>query len=81
MSMQLLPPRAGLYEYTSIDLLIKDINKHAKDQGYAVTRKRSKRSKKGVLMKTWIRCDRGGEEDAKGQIGDVPAFYMGSFQM
>jgi len=79
--MQLLPPRAGLYEYTSIDLLIKDINKHAKDQGYAVTRKRSKRSKKGVLMKTWIRCDRGGEEDAKGQIGDVPASYMGSFQM
>jgi len=66
MSMQLLPSRAGLYEYTSIDLVIRDINKHAKDQGYAVTRKRSKRSKKGVLMKTWIRCDRGGEEDAKG---------------
>ncbi len=65
MSMQLLPPRAGLYEYTFIEQLVKEVNKHAKKQGYSMTRKRSKRSKKGVLMKTWIRCDRGDDEDPK----------------
>jgi hypothetical protein len=51
MSMQLLLSRAGLYEYIFIDLLIKNINKHAKNEDYAMTRKRSKRSKKDVLMK------------------------------
>jgi len=33
MSMQLLPPRAGLYEYTFIEQLIKEVNRHAKEQG------------------------------------------------
>ncbi len=64
--MQLTPPREGLYEYISLDLLVDAVNKHAKDQGYAVTRKRSKPSKKGVLMKGWIRCDRGGEAKQEG---------------
>ena len=40
--MQLAPPAEGYYEHTSLDLLIKQINDHAKTQGYAVTRKRSK---------------------------------------
>ena len=66
MSMQMQPPRAGLHEYTYIEQVVKEANEHAKSQGYSVTRKRSKRSKKGVLMKTWRRCDRGGDEDPKG---------------
>jgi hypothetical protein len=64
--MQMQPPKAGLYEYTYIEQVVKEINEHAKKQAYSVTRKRSKRSKKGVLMKTWIQCDRGGDEDPKG---------------
>lgn len=50
-SMDLLPPPNQLHEYTSIDLLVKDINKHAAKQGYAVIRGRSKPSKLGVKMK------------------------------
>ena len=60
MSMQLLPPSEGLH--CSIELLIKSVNEHAGPQGYAVTKKRSKKSKKGVTMKVWLCCDR-----AKGQ--------------
>jgi len=66
MSMQLAPPRAGLYEHTSLDLLVDSINKHAKNEGYSVTRRRSKESKKGVLMKAWIQCDRGREARQEG---------------
>ena len=36
MSMQLNPPIEGYHELTSLDLLIKKINDHAKTQGYAV---------------------------------------------
>ncbi len=50
--MQMQPLRAGLYEYTYIEQVIKEVNEHAKDQGYSMTRKRSKRSKKDLLMKT-----------------------------
>jgi len=46
-----LPSRASLYEYTFIEQLIKNINKHAKKQDYSITRKQSKRSKKDVLIK------------------------------
>ena len=42
MSMQLTSPAEKYYEHTSLGLLIKQINDHAKTQGYAVTRKRSK---------------------------------------
>ena len=58
--MQLAPPAEGYYEHTSLDLLIKQINEHAKNEGYAITRKRSKPSKLGILMKAVLRCDRGG---------------------
>jgi len=51
MSMQMLFPRASLYEYIFIEQLVKKINKHAKKQGYSITRKRSKQSKKDVLIK------------------------------
>jgi len=51
MSLQLLSFRADLYEYIFIEQLMKNINKHAKNQDYAMTRKRSKRFKKDVLIK------------------------------
>ena len=34
MSMQLTPPAEGYYEHTLLDLLIKQINEHAKIEGY-----------------------------------------------
>ena len=49
--MQLSPPVKAYHEFTSLDLLIEKINDHAKTQGYAVTRKRSKQSKLEILMK------------------------------
>jgi len=35
-------------------------NEHAGPQGFAVRKKRSKKSKKGVTMKVWLCCDRAG---------------------
>ncbi len=49
MSMQLLPSSEDLH--CSIELLIKSVNEHADSQGYAVRKKRSKKFKKGVIMK------------------------------
>jgi len=62
--MQLLPPSEGLH--CSIELLIKSVNEHAGPQGYAVRKKRSKKSKKGVIMKVWLCCDRVGVTKASG---------------
>jgi len=62
--MQLLPPSEGLH--CSIELLIRSVNEHAGPQGYAVTKKRSKKSKKGVTMKVWLCCDRAGVPKARG---------------
>jgi hypothetical protein len=56
--MELLPPPDAYHERTSIELLVKDLNKHAATQDYAVVQGRSKISKRGVRMKHWIRCDR-----------------------
>ena len=64
--MQLTPPAGGHHEYTSLDLLTKKINNHAKTQGYAVIRKRSKQSKLGILMEAFFRCDRGGQWEDEG---------------
>ena len=58
--MQLAPLAEGYYEHTSLDLLFKQINEHAKNEGYAITRKRSKPSKLRILMKAVLRCDHGG---------------------
>ncbi len=34
--MNLLSPADAIHDYTSLDLLISDINKHAAKEGYAV---------------------------------------------
>jgi len=64
MAMQLLPPPEGLH--CSIELLIKSVNKYAGPQGYAVRKRRSKKSKKDVTMKVWLCCDRSGVPKASG---------------
>ena len=38
--MQLTPPAERYYEHTSLDLLIKQINEHAKNEEHALTRSR-----------------------------------------
>jgi len=43
--------------YSSLDVLIEIINKHARIEGYAIVKDRSKRSKKGVMMKAFVKCD------------------------
>lgn len=57
--MALAPPEEGVYP--SLDVLIEAINKHAATEGYAVVKGRSKRSKKGVMMKSFVKCDAYGE--------------------
>ena len=57
--MQLTPPAEGHHEYTSLDLLIKKVNEHVKNEGYVVTRKRSKLSKLRILMNIVLRYNRG----------------------
>ena len=76
--MQLAPPAEGYYEHTSLDLLIKQINEHAKNEGYAITRKRSKPSKLGILMKAVLRCDRGGRWlDWGDGVNEKVGFFVG----
>jgi len=57
--MTLAPPEEGVYP--SLDVLIEVINKHARTEGYAVVKGRSKRFKKGVMMKVFVKCDAYGE--------------------
>ena len=59
--MELKSSSKNIHENITLDLLVKEINKHAATQGYAVVKGRIKRFKQGVVMKTWITCDRGGE--------------------
>ena len=57
--MQLTPPAEDHHEYTSLDLLIEQVNEHVKNEEYVLTRKRSKPSKLRILMKIVLRYDRG----------------------
>ena len=66
MAMELESSSERTHEYISLDLLVKEINKHAATQGYAVIKGRTKHFKRGVVMKAWIRCDRDGE--AKSEV-------------
>ena len=58
--MSLLPPSEGLSAATDT-LLIAQIQEHARLEGYAVVKQRSKNSRAGVLDKVWLRCTRGGK--------------------
>ena len=59
MFMQLISSAEKYYEHTSLDLFIKQINEHVKNEEYVIIRKQSKLSKLKMFMKIVLRCDRG----------------------
>ncbi len=54
----LQPPPPGVYP--DLEALMQAANSHAKSQGYALVKQRSKKNNKGELKKVYLRCDRGG---------------------
>ena len=52
--------------YNSFDILLKAVNTYAATEGFALAIKRSKKSKKGILCKVWLECDKSGSYKAKG---------------
>ena len=63
--MDLLPPPEN-QSYESLSDLVSAINAHAAAQGYAVVIKRSKKSKKGLVRKAWLICDKSRRERNQG---------------
>ena len=63
--MTLLPP-VDEQVFSSLEDLLLAVNQHAFTQGYAVTTKRTKKSKKLEIRKVWLRCDRGSVYKSKG---------------
>lgn len=57
--MELKPPDISASFYESLDDLVKDANRFAATQGYAIVKCRTKVSKKGVLRKAVLICDHG----------------------
>ena len=86
MAMQSDPPAGsaeGVREYTSLNLLVDEINKHASTQGYAVTKGHIRQ-----VNEVRLRVDRGelGErrgrdEGRRGQTSGAPDSFMTTFQM
>ena len=65
--MNLLLPSEDLLDSNPVDLITK-IQAHARQEGYAVVKRRSKKSKKGILMKIGLRCELGDKiQDNHGQ--------------
>ena len=64
----LAPPPDELLQlvYPSLDVLVHAVNNHAKHEGYAVKKRRTKPSEKGVAMKAAIVCDAHGNEAFRG---------------
>ena len=60
------PPPEGTH-YDTPELGISAVNAFARDHGYGLTTRRSKRTKKGVLKTIWLCCDRGREYDTRWQ--------------
>lgn len=66
--MQLHPPSEGCYD--DLQDLIKAVNTHAKEQGYAVVIQQSNR-KNGVLKNFYLRCDRGRQRNPRDQLWEA----------
>ena len=62
--MDLQPPDLS-ENYASLDALLQAVNTFASSQGYAVVKRRTKVSKKGVLRKAVLMCDRNEEYHTK----------------
>lgn len=56
--MELQPPILSQASYATLEELISVVNVFAVIQGYAVVKRRTKKSKKGVLQKAVLICDR-----------------------
>ena len=63
--MELRPP-STTETYANFQDLHVAVNIYASKEGYAITTKRSKKSKKGELRKVWMQCDKGSIFKAKG---------------
>lgn len=63
--MDMQPPPTD-EAYLTLDYLVNAVNEFASAQGYAVVKRRTKTSKKGVLRKAVLICDRGRKFEAKG---------------
>ena len=57
-ALDLAPPPTDLH-HESHDGLIELIQRYAGTHGYAVVKRRTKHTKKGVAKTTWLYCDRG----------------------
>ena len=65
LDMKFLSSFELLNEYTFINQIIDNINKHVAEQNYAIMKERSKTFKKCVFMKFWIHCDRQDEFESQ----------------
>ncbi len=64
----LQPPPPGVYP--GLEALIEAANSHARSQGYAIIKRRSKKNKKGELKKVYLECDQGGRyHDQASRLG------------
>ena len=78
MSMQLPPHAERCYGHMSLDLLIKQINEHAKNEGY-VTVPDSQPSTRGARQRD---SQRGGQRGGRGgRVGGVPEAMTSVFQV
>ncbi|KAA6409642.1 MAG: hypothetical protein FRX48_06254 [Lasallia pustulata] len=58
-SMSLRPPSTN-DTYLTLSAILKAVNQHGKDQGYALVKRRTKQ-KKGAIHAAYLRCDKGGK--------------------
>ena len=71
--MPLTPPPDELV--LTMDALIDSAKTHAGNRGYALAILRSKKNKKGILYKVWLKCDCGGKYRAHGLTEDTQLHF------
>ena len=74
--MPLTPPPDQLF--MSLEALLKAAKVYAANHGYAITILRSKKNKKGILYKVWLKCDRGGKYRARDLTDDNQVHLTGT---
>jgi CRISPR/Cas system-associated exonuclease Cas4 (RecB family) len=68
MALSLAPPPEGIYE--SVEDALEALNTFAAAEGYAIVKRRSILSKRGVIRRVDLKCDKGGE--VKPYVSTVP---------
>jgi hypothetical protein len=56
--------------FASLEALLEAAKAYAANHSYAITILRSKKNKKGILYKVWLKCDRGGKYRARDLTDD-----------